>query len=230
MRASDIIDKILNDRGLNAKSFSEKLGLERPQAIYDIQKGKTKSISTQMADKIISVFPDINKVWLLTGEGSVLSKIAPNTEDAGLDEEVPSNDYRLVPLINIDCVGGLASGNESMDEQEYVIGMIPFTGAQEGDKCLQVTGQSMEPACPPGSVVLIREVERWNEYFGFGNIFVVLLEDGRRVLKQITKSDEDPKKYVKCISFNKDYPEEDLPKSMIAGVWKVIKVLNNRGW
>lgn len=163
-----------------------------------------------------------------------ISKILANSSFdksmINMDEEAPSSDYRLVPLINIDAVGGMRTGNDSIDEQEYVIGRIAFSGAQEGDKCLRITGHSMEPACPPGSVVLIREVERWNDYFGFGNIFVVLLDDGRRVLKQITKSEEDPKKYVRCVSFNKEYPEEDLPKSMIAGVWKVIKVLTDRGW
>lgn len=150
--------------------------------------------------------------------------------DPDLSDQKISSDYRLVPLINLDAVGGMGSDNDIMGEPEYVIGMIAFNGAQEGDKCLQVTGHSMEPACPPGSVVLIRKVERWNEYFGFGNIFVVLLEDGRRILKRITKSNEDPKNYVKCISFNEEYPEEDLPKNMIMGVWKVIKVLTDRGW
>lgn len=229
MNASEIIDKILKDNNLNAKSFSERLGLERPQAIYDIQKGKTKSISTQMADKITSVFPEISKAWLLTGE-------APPAKDGILSTDTPAKenilneDYRLVPLINIDAVGGMYSANEIMNEPEYILGTVAFNGALEGDKCIQVTGHSMEPACPPGSIVLIRQVERWKEYFGFGNIFVILLDDGRRVLKQITKSDDDPKNCVKCVSFNREYPEEDLPKSMIAGVWKVIKVLTNRGW
>lgn len=230
MNASEIINKILSDNGLNAKSLSEKLGLERPQAIYDIQKGKTKSISMQMADKITSVFPEINKAWLLTGEEAQKenSNRINDTEDT--DDDIPTNDYRLVPLINFDAVGGMYSDNETINEPEFVIGTVAFNGALEDDKCIQITGHSMEPACPPGSIVLIRKVERWKEYFGFGNIFVVLLSDGRRILKQITKSDEDPKKYVKCVSFNKDYPEEDLPKNMIVGVWKVIKVLTDRGW
>lgn len=228
MNAGEIIDKILKDKGLNAKSFSEKLGLERPQAIYDIQKGKTKSISPQMANKIISVFPDISKSWLLTGE-CFTTENTPSADTLS-NGGTFNDDYRLVPLINIDAVGGMYSENEVMNEPEYVLGTVAFNGALDGDKCIQVTGHSMEPACPPGSIVLIRQVERWKEYFGFGNIFVVLLDDGRRVLKQITKSDDDPRNCVKCVSFNKDYPEEDLPKSMIAGVWKVIKVLTNRGW
>ena len=68
----EIISKLLNYSELNAKQFAEKIGLERPQAIYDIQKGKTKSISQNMANKILSAFPELNKSWLLSGEGNML--------------------------------------------------------------------------------------------------------------------------------------------------------------
>lgn len=51
------------------KAFSEDAGLERPQVLYDIQKGKTKSITEKLANKIVSVFSEINKEWLLSGYG-----------------------------------------------------------------------------------------------------------------------------------------------------------------
>jgi len=69
MNAGEIIGAILEIKGLNAKSFSERIGLDRPQAIYDIQKGKVRSVSAKMCDKILSVYPDLNRVWILTGEG-----------------------------------------------------------------------------------------------------------------------------------------------------------------
>lgn len=72
MTPSEIINKLLEHSGLNAKSFSERIGLEKPQAIYDIQKGKTRTISPAMANKILSVFPAIRRAWLLTGEGEML--------------------------------------------------------------------------------------------------------------------------------------------------------------
>lgn len=140
-----------------------------------------------MADKICTKFPQINKTHLLTGEGKLRKEVP---DDSNIKS--PSNDYRLVPLINIDAVGGLHRGNQIMNEPEFIVSMVAFNDALNGDKCIQVTGDSMIPACPPGSIVLIREVEKWEKYFGFGNIFVILLKDGRRVLKKITKSDNDP--------------------------------------
>ncbi len=74
MKASEIIQQIIDNEGFNAKVFSEKLGFERPQVIYDVLKNKTKAISDNLANKIISVFPQYSKSWLLTGEGEMLKK------------------------------------------------------------------------------------------------------------------------------------------------------------
>lgn len=72
----EIIIKLLDYSKLNVKQFSEKLGMKRGQAIYDIMSGKTKRISEKLANQIISEFPEINKVWLLTGEGEMLKNVA----------------------------------------------------------------------------------------------------------------------------------------------------------
>lgn len=72
MEAKDILRKILEYSELNINELSGKLQMDRPQALYDIQNGKTKSVSKSMADKILSVFPEFNRYWLITGEGDML--------------------------------------------------------------------------------------------------------------------------------------------------------------
>ena len=69
---TEVIAKVLTYTKLNAKQLADRIGLDRPQAIYDILKGKTKSISPAMASKILSVFPEFDRGWLMTGEGSML--------------------------------------------------------------------------------------------------------------------------------------------------------------
>ena len=91
MTGADILNKLLKYSGLNGKSFSEKIGLIRPQSIYDIQNGKTRNISPSMANKIISVFPEVNRVWLLTGEGKMLKaedKKASVEDDIVMSREI----------------------------------------------------------------------------------------------------------------------------------------------
>ena len=107
---------------------------------------------------------------------------------------------------------------------------MPFADALPDDVAILQSGNSMYPTIPPGSALLIREVKDWREYFGYGNIFVLLLKDGRRITKEVRRYDDDPKNFVWCVSYNPDVADEELPKSMIRGVWKVVKYIADFGW
>lgn len=74
MLGAEKIDKILNYCGLTAAEFSRCIRLDRPQSIYDIKNGKTRDISSKMASRINSVFPEINIAWLRDGEGEMLKR------------------------------------------------------------------------------------------------------------------------------------------------------------
>lgn len=93
----EIIVKLLEHSKLNVKQFSEKLGMKRAQAIYDIMSGKTKRISEKLANQIISEFPEINKTWLLTGEGEMLKKSASakNHSVSIAGEEIKENNIHV---------------------------------------------------------------------------------------------------------------------------------------
>lgn len=182
---------------------------------------------------------DLSTHWLLTGEGEMLKKkeeLRQEVEDVSLEElelldrGLRQGVFRMVPLINIDSVGGMHSGNELSASEQYVKRMLPFTEAREGDVAIIQSGNSMYPTIPSGSALLIREVVDWRAYFGYGNIYVLWLRDGRRITKEVRRYDPDPKNYVWCVSYNPDVADEELPRSMIRGVWKVVKYIADFGW
>lgn len=91
MNASERIIKLLEYLELNAGSFAASIGKDRPQFIYDIIKGKTRNITPGLARQITSVYPRVNSVWLLTGEGDMLiNDVAGsnNTSVAGNSNQV----------------------------------------------------------------------------------------------------------------------------------------------
>lgn len=178
-------------------------------------------------EKIEKASPDLNMVWLQTGEGDMLKEPIKNAQ---LVEEESNPNYRLVPIVHIDSVGGLHSNNAMSDVPQYIEGYVPFVNAREDDRAIYESGNSMIPTIPPGSLIQIRKVESWREYFGYGNIYVIELTDGRRVTKEVAKYDPDPKNYILCKSHNSDVADEELPRSMIVSVWKVINILINKGW
>lgn len=219
------LNSLLDYLQINAKQFSESLGFDRVDRIYNVLNFKN-GISPNLARTISNHYTEIDYNWLLTGEGDMLK----GNERHPI--QIPNDGtFRLVPLINTDAVGGMHKINDVTEtDAEYIVSYIPFVDAKEQDVCIQVKSDSMIPTCPPGCVVQIREVPNWQEYFGYGNLFVIQLKDGRRIIKEVTRYDANPKDYVLCVSHNKNVPAEELPRSLIVSVWKVIRVLTDRGW
>lgn len=180
-----------------------------------------KEPSREKIKSIISAFPDLNEEWLMTGEGEMLNSNKPQEEQ---------NEVFQIPLVHIDSVGGVFSPNVLSASEQYIERMVPFPDARPGDVAILQSGNSMSPTIPAGSILQIRRVDGWREYFGYGNDFVLWLSDERRITKQVLKYGPDPHNYVTCHSYNPEAGDEELPKSMIKEVWKVVNVLINKGW
>lgn len=76
------INLILDHVGIKAPTFAKHIGVKY-QRILDIQNGKVKNISAEVASHIRDAYPQFNIGWLLTGEGEMLkrnteSEIEPN--------------------------------------------------------------------------------------------------------------------------------------------------------
>lgn len=244
-------------------AFSQKYGDNGGVKTSAIMRERN-GISSKMLDKIIDAYPEINRSWILTGEGVRIRHIGGivqsgsrnimisgghnrnvgnhgtvygshhdgDTSNKGDDRSLPNDGepYTLVPVYNFDAVGGMHSSNDVTDSPAFVERHVPFVGARKEDICVNVTGNSMAPTYCSGSLLLLREVQNWAEYFGYGHCYVIFLKDGRRILKEVQRFAENSKEYVLCVSHNKDYPPEELPKSMITAVYKVIMTLTNDGF
>lgn len=226
MEISKQLQKHFEEIGLSQVTIAEELGVTKAY-VNALLSGRQRFGKKQA--QIWSEKFGISKSWLLTGEGEMLK---PNgQEDEFLeDRKKDFGDYGLVPLVNIDSVGGIHSDNLFSSDEQYVLKLIPFSEARPNDRAIFQSGNSMYPIIPSGAVLLIREVVDWKEYFGYGNIYVLWLRDGRRITKEVRRYNPDPKNYVMCVSYNPDVADEELPRSMIRGVWKVVKYVADFGW
>ena len=174
------------------------------------------SIQPDKIQRIASCYPDLNTGWLLTGEGEMLKGDTPKD----INPVEKPNDYRLVPMYNLDARGGFGD-NEEVDVPEYIVDYIPFKDAKTDDICMQVVGNSMAPTYCSGSIVLLHEVKLWREFLELGQVYMIVLTDGRRIIKELKASQEDKKNSYLCISHNVDFEPVELPKSMIYAVFLV---------
>lgn len=65
------INLILDHVGIKAPTFAKHVGVKY-QRILDIQNGKVKNISAEVASRIIDAYPQFNIDWLLAGKGEML--------------------------------------------------------------------------------------------------------------------------------------------------------------
>lgn len=202
---------------MRQKDFLDKIKISQSY-LSELENGK-KSLTDEVYNKLIDAFGY-----------DVISQFSDAKSDNIVSLPVLNVDYKLVPVIHVDSVGGIHSPNAIVGEPQYIEGYAPFTDAKDSDICIIQSGNSMTPTCPSGSLLLLREVSNWKEYFGYGNIFVIELTDGRRITKEVSRYDENPKDFIWCISHNPNVPDEELPKSMIASVWKVVKIQIDKGW
>jgi phage repressor protein C with HTH and peptisase S24 domain len=228
MKGSEKINMILEYLSLNPSDFAKAVGLRHAQNVYDIQKNKV-DISKQVATKIVAAFPNVDKHWLLTGEGEMFKNEDEKAYSVSTEKNA-SGSYRLVPLYNLDAVGGMNTLNEVLGEPEYIERYVPFEGAGEHDVCMYVSGNSMMPTYNSGCILLTRRVEGWREYFGYGHCYVLFLKDGRRILKEVQKSEINPNEYVLCVSYNEKNPPEELSRNFILAVYKVVMSLTTEGF
>jgi SOS-response transcriptional repressor LexA len=214
MEVNERIAEIMAHYDLSVKEFATKIGAKTQQAVYDLLHGKTKSISTDMENKIISCFPEISRAWLLTGEGEKFVEPQPKPQSK-------TSDTILVPVASPDSIGGTRF-NEEVNTEEYINGYLPFPTsiAHQGDVVIPIYGDSMEPTYKAGSMVLIREVELWREYLELGCTYVIGLVDDRRIIKTVMAGSD--AKHLLLVSINPAYEPQEIDKKIIRSVWRVI--------
>ena len=205
------IRQVLEYLNLNASTLSRELGLKTPQIFYDI-KAKKCGISKDLANKIQEKFYDIDKTWLLTGEGEMLKTSAGST--------VPIKGYVTgVPYYNVDFIGGFDLVlNDQTITPEYLIDFQQFNKATVW---CNITGHSMEPEITNGDIVALKEIPDFS-FLPFGEIYAIITTNGMRTIKRIGPASS-PDHYT-LIPTNKspEYGEQEIPKKMIYKVYAVL--------
>lgn len=239
MTAKEILEKLLSRTGLTINSLATEIGLSRAQALYDIQNEKTKSITPSMADRIIQRFSDIDRVWLLTGEGDMLGGHDPRTEPTEFSLDKLEKARALADELGVELIPMYSepfrAGNdgyplaETMNEVESVW-TLPDVRA---DMIVPVMGDSMAPTFPQGARLAVSRVFfRPDEPLSipFGEAFAIVLHDPDDPSEYVTAyvkrlyKHEDPAKrreYWIARSDNDRYEDFEVPISHVVGLWRV---------
>ena len=185
MDAFEILEKLLDYTGENRSSLARKIGMI-PQRLHDIANGKTKSISYEIADKLVDVYPELSKNFLLTGEGEMLiasehdnNTVAPIFIDdkENYDLAVKSG-MNIIPEFSDHFKGGNDGTALTIDKAVAFWGLPNI----KANLITEVDGDSMAPRYPAGTKVAVREIFFDREYptvgIPFGEVFAIVLDNG----------------------------------------------------
>lgn len=214
MNAAQRIEALVRQMHTNVKALSELCGYERPQAFYDIQKGKTRNISATMCEKIISIFPRVNRVWLLTGEGEMM--LPDPNEKSPKDEEC---DVKMVPLLHISALAGPIK-SYYQDGEDYSSNERIASPHALAEIAVPISGDSMEPKFPDGGILYIARINE-AAFIPWGHPMVIDTENGVFIKNVMPDSDDS---YIMAESDNPKYPAMRIPKRSILGMYRVLAV------
>lgn len=205
-------------KGIPVSFFEQMCGLSNAYV-----KNISKGIGADKLEKILKAFPDLNREWLLTGEGEMLKHEVPAiTTDATPNTPIARKaNEGGIPLIPLDAIAGIANGNDTTileyECERYVIPMF-----READFLIPVKGSSMTPKYNSGDLVACKRLSLSDIFFQWNNVYVLSTDQGA-LIKRIRPTDDDV--HILCVSDNKEYEPFVLHRSQIHSISLVVGVI-----
>lgn len=194
------IKKIMSEKNISTDAdFARILGISK-QNLLGWKKRNSYDIN-----KIIYHFPDINPLWLLTGEGEMLKTNSPSEENktVAIEERTERNSLKYYYELS-----ATASNIENISDNELnqPYTLINFPG-YEGCVGFNVAGESMYPTIRQRDIIALKP-ERVDLIVN-GEIYLVVTRDGQRMVKRlcVLSETEEDGAVIKCIS---DNPNQEL--------------------
>lgn len=211
-------------KGLTVQKFEQSVGLSNAAVAKMGNNTRRGTI-----DKISNRYPELNKVWLLTGEGDML-KVESNAVLVGApikamaEETVPVRYFEVTPSATFQefCAG--------MSEAATTINIIPMANESLDDSyCVfEIMGESMSPQIQPRAKVLCQEIPptRWHSITG--GVIVIAYAD-RFVIKRVIVNRLPTEDFIELASDNPDYPQREIVQlSDIRAIFRANRIISSQ--
>lgn len=211
------INLLLEYTKLNGKNFAMRIGLSYPDSVYHIQRGRN-GISDKLADRIVMAFPEIDKGWLLTGEGEMFRSADRKRGGATLHPLATSfSDTRMgrqqVPLYDFEAVAGLVP---IFTNQNTPVDYISIPDLPRCDGAVYVRGDSMYPLLKSGDIVMYKQIQdHLNIIWGEMYLISFSYEGEEYITVKFIKKIEDRPDWVLLVSHNAHHAPKEIPASAI---------------
>lgn len=167
-----------------------------------------KSMPEEKVAKVVALFPNLNRDWLLYGEGEMLRTRPRGKSDI---------DSYMVPLLPVEAqAGSLQMFSQGVSLMECERLMAPSTDI---DCAIRVSGDSMEPNIRSGTILFIKRINE-KAFIPWGHPMVIDSENG--VLVKVVFPSAEGKEYIEARSYNERYPDIQIPVDCLYGIYRIV--------
>lgn len=206
MGVKDRILEFIGSKNIPIKQFEERCSLSNGY-VSSMRKG----FGVGKLENVLSEFPELNREWILFGEGEMLKESENNSS-------IPTINYEKigVPYYDVDFIGGfdLTVNDQTANASYYV----DFKEYSKADYWVNITGHSMEPLISHGDMIAIKQLHDWTTFMLYGEIYAIVTSEYRTV-KRVRKGTTPDT--IRLIPMNPDYDEQEIPKSIVMAVFLV---------
>lgn len=210
MGVKERIIEFINSKGMSIKRFEERCNLSNGY-ISSMRKG----FGAEKLENVLNEFPELNREWLLFGEGEMIKDAnVQKIHDPPYNELI--NENVIVPLYDIEAAANLAK--IMTKENENIIGYISIPNMPAVDGAIEVRGDSMYPIIKSGDIVVFKWVSS-PEYINFGEMYLVSYiwdNDVHVTVKYVNRSPIP--EHIRLVSYNSHYEPLDVPVSSIQSI------------
>lgn len=216
MRKIDRFIEYMKIKGLNDNKVTQECGLS--QGLLGQARSGKSDLGAKTIDKILNKYQDLNKTWLITGDGMMLKGEEDNNNNPITKQT--SNPNEGIPLIPVEAMAGALTCDTTVLEYECDRYVVPvFKGA---DFLIPVKGSSMYPKYSSGDIVACQRVDMNNLFFQWNKVYVIDTNQGALIKRIKPGHDEN---HILIVSDNEKYDPFELPYSAIHAVALVIGVI-----
>ena len=157
-----------------------------------------------------------NEAYLTDNLISKVNAVLQYYTSAPTEEEITQDMVLVIPTgARAGTLADFSISTEAYDCERMV---TPIKGA---DFAIQVTGDSMSPEYPSGSVILIKKINE-KAFIEWGKTYVLDTENGA-VIKNVRRTDNP--EAIECVSLNPAYQPFTMETKYINGWYRVLMVL-----
>lgn len=224
MKVIERFDAYIKKKGLSLNSVDNQL--EMGNAYIGKQIRKKASIGSDVIEKIVSIFPDLNIYWLIAGKGEMLVNDLP----ANREPNVPAysrkkikEEMNLMPVVDIKAAADYKTGYivdgyiETLDTMVLPTSLIGY----KKHYVFQNWGDSMHPTLYDGDYVAASFVDTGDWLNIRDNSIYVIVSKSRGVNIKRIKNRITQHGFIRCRSDNRHHPAFNVEVKDILQLWQV---------